>query len=97
MGKAVYYVSVIRKGMESEYHALCRTGSLPGGHGSEVGFVEPIRASNRREAFVLVRRKYPDHLVLDDAVKEPPNTERAAPAGRAALPAITLRRRPAGA
>jgi hypothetical protein len=76
MGKAVYYVSVIRKGMEREYHALCAAGSLPGDYGSEVGFLEPIRASNRREAFVLVRRRYPDHVVLDDAVKESPNTGR---------------------
>ncbi|WP_109126682.1 hypothetical protein [Dyella sp. C11] len=69
MSKAVYFVSVVHKGRESDYQALSKRGALPGGYPNEIGFVEPIRASNRREAFILVRRKYPDHLVLDDAIK----------------------------
>lgn len=30
-------------------------------------FVELVRASNRREAMMLARARYPDHEVLDDA------------------------------
>lgn len=72
MGKAVYFVSVIHKGREREYQALSAAGSLQTDHPGDIGFVEPIRASNRREAFVLVRRKYPEHLVLAGAVKGAP-------------------------
>jgi hypothetical protein len=35
------------------------------------GFVEVVRASNRREAMILVRRKYPGFVVLDKVVKAP--------------------------
>ncbi|WP_114240728.1 hypothetical protein [Dyella sp. C9] len=72
MSKAVYLVDVVRKGREGEYKQLRHAGRPLAGDPADEdspGFVEAIRASNRREAMVLVRRKYPEHLVLDKVVK----------------------------
>jgi hypothetical protein len=60
MSKALYLVNVIPQEPR-------RDDQLGPSH--QAGFVEEIRASNRREAMILVRRKYPGYVVLDNVVK----------------------------
>jgi hypothetical protein len=71
MTKCLYLVQVLQKGREADGGA---SGSSIQGASDQpdpgaAGFVEAVRASNRREAMILVKRKYPDHLVLDKVVK----------------------------
>jgi hypothetical protein len=37
---------------------------------ARVGFVEAVRASNRREAMVLVRARYPGHRIASRIVRQ---------------------------
>jgi hypothetical protein len=72
MSKALYLVNVVREGREQEYEMLCKDGLIPDVHDASpdaAGFVEAVRASNRREAMVLAQRKYPDRIVLSNVVK----------------------------
>jgi hypothetical protein len=74
MSKPTYRVYVVHRGREDDYYRYCRLGQSTHlwGEGlaeNELGFVETVRASNRREASVLVCAKYPDHKVIDKAIK----------------------------
>jgi hypothetical protein len=70
MSKTLYLVHVIRKESGEDGRALNTSASDPVDPDA-ARFVEAIRASNRREAWILVRRKYPEHLVLDKVMKAP--------------------------
>lgn len=61
MAKPTYLVTVIRKGREQDYGNSRKRRT--GGADEALCFVEPVRASNRREALVLVRARSPDHLL----------------------------------
>lgn len=74
MAKPTYLVYVIHRGREDDYHRYCQLGKdtkLQGEGLTEdmLGFKEAVRASNRREASVLVRAKYPEHYVTNKAIK----------------------------
>ncbi|MEH6417152.1 hypothetical protein [Pseudomonas sp. CGJS7] len=68
MSKPTFYVEVVHAGREQDHHdywVLGRRASRSGEPLSveAMSFVEAVRASNRREAMVLVRRKYPGHAL----------------------------------
>lgn len=68
MTKPTYFVKVVRKGRERDFLDFWERGRRQNDAGELldaelVGFVEPVRASNRREAMVLVRARYPDHRI----------------------------------
>ena len=68
MSKSIYLVRIARKGYEEDFHALCELGKEFNVAGQAlsaelVGFMEQVRASNRREAMVLARARYPGHHV----------------------------------
>jgi hypothetical protein len=71
MTKCLYLVQVLQKGQEMECggsgSSIHRASDLA--DSGAAGFVEAVRASNRREAMILVKRKYPDHFVLDKVMK----------------------------
>ncbi|ALN91238.1 MULTISPECIES: hypothetical protein [Lysobacter] len=74
MGKPTYYVEVVRAGREQDHHdywVLGRRAKHSGEplNAEEVSFVEAVRASNRREAVVLVGRKYPGHAIAGMVAK----------------------------
>jgi hypothetical protein len=76
MSKSLYLVDVIPQGLkddDGQIHALARIAHEVGDSVEPCAgrFVEAIRASNRREAMILVRRKYPGFVVLDKVVKAP--------------------------
>jgi hypothetical protein len=74
MSKPTYLVTVIHLGREDDYYDFWELGLDRGRSGDLLtadilGFKEPVRASNKREAYVLVRSKYPNHQVINNAVK----------------------------
>jgi hypothetical protein len=72
MSKAMYRVNVVHKGREDDYEALPPSDRMLAFRSHDamaLGFVESVRASNRREAMVLVKRMYPGHRVLAKVVK----------------------------
>jgi hypothetical protein len=74
MSKPTYLVTVVHLGREVDYYDFWELGLDRGRAGDLltadiVSFDEPVRASNKREAYVLVRSKYPDHHVINKAVK----------------------------
>lgn len=77
MAKPTYLVTVVRKGQESCFRDFWerRMSHDPAGEplsAERVGFVEQVRASNRREAVVLARRLHPDHEIGARVVKQVP-------------------------
>jgi hypothetical protein len=71
MSKALYLVNVIPQRKEGETRSSDHVSASNPDRQRAGEFVETIRASNRREAMILVRRMYPGYLVLDDVVKAP--------------------------
>jgi hypothetical protein len=74
MGKPTYLVYVVHRGREDDYRRYRQLGNAANAWGDvltedTLGFMESVRASNRREASVLVRARYPDHHVTDKAIK----------------------------
>lgn len=73
MSKPLYLVGVVHRGREGDFQRsrakAPAAAALAPDQLADIGFSETVRASNRREAYVLIKRKYPDHLVLDSAVK----------------------------
>ena len=70
MSKSRYLVNVAGRGREGRDVAPCPSSAVPDRMQRDgAGFVETVRASNRREAMMLVRRKYPDRLVLEKVLK----------------------------
>jgi hypothetical protein len=76
MSKPLYLVEVIAQGLGANgenvdsavpaVHPVCdSTHQHPG------KFTEAVRASNRREATILVKRKYPGYLVLGKVMRVP--------------------------
>ncbi|MGH8081812.1 MAG: hypothetical protein ACREP7_14655 [Lysobacter sp.] len=68
MSKPTYYVEVVHSGREQDHHDYWVLGHRANRSGEplspeSVGFIEAVRASNRREAVVLVKRKYPGHAI----------------------------------
>ena len=83
MTKPVYLVQVARKGRERDFRDFWENGSCRNDAGEalsagRVGFAAPVRASNRREAMMLVRVRYPDHLVGAHVAKVPLDSGRSA-------------------
>jgi hypothetical protein len=74
MAKPTYLVYVVHRGREDDYYRYRCLGEDTNPLGEVLtedmlGFMEAVRASNRREASVLVRARYPDHQVTDRAIK----------------------------
>jgi hypothetical protein len=70
MTKPVYSVKVVQKGREAEYldamaQPQAQRQEASGQSSGSLFFTEQVRASNKREAVMLVRKRYPDHQVLD--------------------------------
>jgi hypothetical protein len=74
MGKPTYLVYVVHSGREDDYRRYQQLGEATSASGEALtedmlGFMASVRASNRREASVLVRARYPHHHVTDKAIK----------------------------
>ena len=70
MSKSCYLVNVAGRRREGGDVAPYPSSAVPDRmECDDAGFVESVRASNRREAMMLVRRKYPDRLVLEKVLK----------------------------
>jgi len=68
VSKPTYFVDVIYPGRETDYRDFWERGVKCNGAGETltadlVAFSARIKASNRREAMVLVRAQYPNHKV----------------------------------
>lgn len=75
MAKPTYLVTVARKGEEERFRDFWERGVRRDAAGEaltaeRVGFVEPVRASNRREAMMLVRARFPGHPIGPRILKQ---------------------------
>jgi hypothetical protein len=75
MAKPTFLVMVSREGCEREFDALWErlrstADRAMADEMERVGFVEAVRASNRREAMVLVRARYPGHRIASRIVRQ---------------------------
>jgi hypothetical protein len=72
MSTPTYLVTVVHLRRQDDYQDFGELG-LDIGRSSELpiedilGFMEPVRASKKREAYIVARSKYPKHQVINNA------------------------------